>query len=154
MKGQHNIESGIKDYTAIPYRIQSSSSTLKDGDSISRLNRVPGSRTPSFDAVPLSRAHTTSTTSSDGVSRLAVTRTVSVSSHKDDTDIELRDFSNSKYPRRTASSETSKNRKEFQYYGRHANTWLFNDWSVTDSVKKGWGKVFSRGNGGDWYTNR
>jgi len=40
------------------------------------------------------------------------------------------------------STKSTKSTAEFQYYGRHANSWLFNDFSVTDSVKKGWGKVF------------
>lgn len=44
---------------------------------------------------------------------------------------------------RRRESNDAKSVPEFQYYGRHANTWLFNDFSVTESVKKGWGKVFS-----------
>lgn len=33
---------------------------------------------------------------------------------------------------------------DFRYYGRHGNQWLFNDFSITDSIKKGWGKVFRK----------
>lgn len=33
---------------------------------------------------------------------------------------------------------------DFRYYGRHGNQWLFNDFSITESIKKGWGKVFRR----------
>ncbi|KAF1960333.1 hypothetical protein CC80DRAFT_390656, partial [Byssothecium circinans] len=54
------------------------------------------------------------------------------------------EFSKPRVPRRRVSNESSKSEGagEFRYYGRHANTWLFNDFSITDSVKKGWGKVF------------
>ncbi|KAF2441817.1 hypothetical protein P171DRAFT_365686 [Karstenula rhodostoma CBS 690.94] len=44
--------------------------------------------------------------------------------------------------RYSIGSEGAKSVPEFQYYGRHANTWLFNDWSFSESVRKGWGKVF------------
>jgi hypothetical protein len=44
--------------------------------------------------------------------------------------------------RRRQSGESAKSVPEFQYYGRHANTWLFNDWSLSESVRKGLGKVF------------
>lgn len=40
-----------------------------------------------------------------------------------------------------SESQSSKSVPEFRYYGRHANAWLFNDWSIVDSVKKGWHKV-------------
>ncbi|KAI8934080.1 hypothetical protein NX059_008843 [Plenodomus lindquistii] len=44
---------------------------------------------------------------------------------------------------------------EFKYYGRHSNQWLFNDFSVTDAMAKGFKRVFGRGSGGgDWYENR
>lgn len=45
--------------------------------------------------------------------------------------------------------------KEFRYYGRHGNQWLFNDFSVTGAVAKGFKRVFRKdGDGGDWYENR
>ncbi|KAF1839218.1 hypothetical protein BDW02DRAFT_564200 [Decorospora gaudefroyi] len=45
--------------------------------------------------------------------------------------------------------------KEFKYYGRHGNQWLFNDFSVTDAVSKGFKRVFTRENSGkDWYEDR
>ncbi|KAF2035378.1 hypothetical protein EK21DRAFT_54430 [Setomelanomma holmii] len=52
---------------------------------------------------------------------------------------------------RSAKSEAGK--EDFRYYGRHSNQWLFNDFSVTDSIRKGWGKVFSKDEW-DWYENR
>jgi hypothetical protein len=45
--------------------------------------------------------------------------------------------------RRRESNESAKTVPEFRYYGRHANDWLFNGFSISDSVKKGLGKVFS-----------
>ena len=64
----------------------------------------------------------------------------------------VRSHSDASGPRvrhRRASNESAKSRQEFQYYGRHANSWLFNDFSITDSVKKGWGKMFSKSDNGD-----
>ncbi|KAI4652277.1 hypothetical protein J4E93_002476 [Alternaria ventricosa] len=53
---------------------------------------------------------------------------------------------------RSAKSEEA---KEFKYYGRHSNQWLFNDFSVTDAVSKGFKRVFSNNNGSkDWYEDR
>jgi hypothetical protein len=46
--------------------------------------------------------------------------------------------------------------EDFRYYGRHGNQWLFNDFSVTESIKKGWGRVFGKDEDGekDWYEKR
>ncbi|KAH7401650.1 hypothetical protein BKA66DRAFT_405925 [Pyrenochaeta sp. MPI-SDFR-AT-0127] len=58
---------------------------------------------------------------------------------------------------RSEGSKTTKStrEREFQYYGRHGNQWLFNDFSVTDAVSKGFKKVFGKDNdSGDWYENR
>jgi hypothetical protein len=53
---------------------------------------------------------------------------------------------------RSAKSEEP---KEFKYYGRHSNQWLFNDFSVTDAVSKGFKRVFSKDSGSkDWYEDR
>lgn len=44
---------------------------------------------------------------------------------------------------------------EFKYYGRHGNQWLFNDFSVTDAVAKGFKRVFGKGEErGDWFEDR
>ncbi|KAH6875498.1 hypothetical protein BKA58DRAFT_379928 [Alternaria rosae] len=52
---------------------------------------------------------------------------------------------------RSAKSEEP---KEFKYYGRHSNQWLFNDFSVTDAVSKGFKRVFSNNGSKDWYEDR
>lgn len=59
----------------------------------------------------------------------------------------------------STTSATSKSRattdREFQYYGRHGNQWLFNDFSVTEAVAKGFRRVFGREErGGDWFEDR
>jgi hypothetical protein len=55
----------------------------------------------------------------------------------------------------SGKSAKSEEPKEFKYYGRHSNQWLFNDFSVTDAVSKGFKRVFSKDNGRkDWYENR
>jgi hypothetical protein len=46
------------------------------------------------------------------------------------------------------------NEKDFKYYGRHSNQWLFNDFSVTDAVSKGFKRVFGKESGKDWYEDR
>lgn len=51
----------------------------------------------------------------------------------------------------SARSEGKREKKkkdsfEAHAYGRHSNQWLFNDFSITDAVKKGYGKVFGKDN--------
>ncbi|KAF2653359.1 hypothetical protein K491DRAFT_603036 [Lophiostoma macrostomum CBS 122681] len=67
--------------------------------------------------------------------------------HKESVEIGQGEFSKPSIRRRRASNESSKSHKEFQYYGRHANSWLFNDFSVTGTVKKGWDRFFSKSDG-------
>ncbi|CAO2658657.1 Nn.00g063800.m01.CDS01 [Neocucurbitaria sp. VM-36] len=56
---------------------------------------------------------------------------------------------------RSGQAEAGAPEKEFKYYGRHANQWLFNDFSVTDAVSKGFRRVFGKdADNGDWYENR
>ncbi len=63
-----------------------------------------------------------------------------------------RDTSSSVGSGNTAKSEEH---REFKYYGRHSNQWLFNDFSVTDAVSKGFKRVFSKDNSRkDWYEDR
>ena len=48
---------------------------------------------------------------------------------------------------RSGNSERRKKKKdsfEAHAYGRHSNQWLFNDFSIIDAVKKGYGKVFGK----------
>lgn len=49
--------------------------------------------------------------------------------------------------RATHGEEGRKREREFQYYGRHGNQWLFNDFSVRDAVKRGVGRVFGKEKG-------
>jgi hypothetical protein len=69
------------------------------------------------------------------------------STNRESVEVGQGEFSKPSVRRRRASNESTKSQKEFQYYGRHANSWLFNDFSVTDTVKKRWGKVFSKSDG-------
>lgn len=74
-------------------------------------------------------------------------RTVPLSAtHAESVEVGQGEFSKPRIRLRRESTESAKSAKsvpEFQYYGRHANAWLFNDFSITDSVKKAWGKVSS-----------
>jgi hypothetical protein len=49
---------------------------------------------------------------------------------------------------RSSRSDEKKKKNTFEAhaYGRHSNQWLFNDFSITDAVKKGYGKVFGKDN--------
>jgi len=112
---------------------------------------MSGSRATSFDIShghpAVSRTTTSSTTESNQVSRLDVLRTIPLSSgHTRKIKTWHGESAKSNKMRRSASSGSSgrKSKSEFQYYGRHGNSWLFNDWSVKESVKKGWTKVFSK----------
>jgi hypothetical protein len=58
------------------------------------------------------------------------------------------EFSKPRTKKRVRSRSECAPPKEFQYYGRHSNQWLFNDFSVSGAVRKGFGKVFGR-DGGD-----
>lgn len=56
---------------------------------------------------------------------------------------------------RSSRSDGEAKDMEFKYYGRHSNQWLFNDFSVTDAVAKGFKRAFGRDRAdGDWYENR
>ncbi|KAF2013811.1 hypothetical protein BU24DRAFT_411516 [Aaosphaeria arxii CBS 175.79] len=132
--------------------LQKSASTPNDGDYVSRLPRMSRSGTTSssdnafMHRLPAFRkSPTSSTTGSDEVSRLEVIRTIPTSkTHRESVEVAQGQFSKPRVRRRRESNESTKSQKEFQYYGRHANSWLFNDFSITDTVKKGFGKVFSK----------
>ncbi|KAF1940813.1 hypothetical protein EJ02DRAFT_322075, partial [Clathrospora elynae] len=61
-----------------------------------------------------------------------------------------------RYTHSSARSEGAEGGKEFKYYGRHGNQWLFNDFSVSEAVSRGFRRVFGkeRGNGEDWFERR
>ncbi|KAF5845787.1 hypothetical protein GGP41_009557 [Bipolaris sorokiniana] len=89
--------------------------------------------------------------------------------HPESVGIAPGDFSKPRVPKRSrrhtmesgTSSSSSSGRKEreepaqFKYYGRHGNQWLFNDFSVTGAVAKGFRRVFGGHKGErDWYEDR
>lgn len=75
-----------------------------------------------------------------------------------DTDASTRSHSGT-YRARSEGDQraTQQQQQQFKYYGRHGNQWLFNDFSVTDAVSKGFKRVFGSreaGAGKDWYEDR
>jgi hypothetical protein len=148
-----------QDLTSRPQRIRRSSSVANDGDLVSRITRTGTDETTSsgdsanmvFSRPPgFRKAKTTSSVGSNGVSRLEIVRTIPTSgTNKESVEVDAGEFSKPTIRRRRASDESSKSHKEFQYYGRHANSWLFNDFSISEHVKKRWGKVFSPKSEGD-----
>jgi hypothetical protein len=105
-----------------------------------------------------------STTDSSGseFSQLRVTHAVpKATTTRESVEVGVGEFSKPRINQRSrrdtggsAKSAKSEGNDDFRYYGRHANQWLFNDFSVTESIKKGWGKVFGKDEGGDWYEKR
>ncbi|KAI0625053.1 hypothetical protein Ptr902_04780 [Pyrenophora tritici-repentis] len=120
---------------------------------------------PSVDSTSMPRitkSATTSTTctASTNSSRYTTTSNLRASpsarTHPESVGVAPGDFSKPRVHRRSrrVSSEPP-DVIPFKYYGRHSNQWLFNDFSVTDAVSKGWRKVFGRDEGGrDWYEDR
>lgn len=112
----------------------------------------------------------TTGTNDSTFSRLSVQRSSpSAKTHKASAHVAAGDFSKPRiHPRSrrdtqssarseggSSSSSAAKRGAEFQYYGRHGNQWLFNDFSVTDAVAKGFRRVFGKeGEKGDWYEDR
>lgn len=148
-----NPKLDCQDLTSRLQRVQRSSSVPNDGDCVARITRRgTGGTTSSVDSentifsrLPAFRkSKTCSSVGSNDVSRLEVVRTMPTSSiNRESVEVEQGEFSKPSIQRRRASNESSKSHKEFHYYGRHANSWLFNDFSVSEHVKKGWDKVFS-----------
>jgi hypothetical protein len=143
--------------------VKKSHSFPSNGDSMSRGRRMSrvgttSSTTSSRDSITFSRlpvfskSSTMSTTASDD-SDLRIERawgtgepTADVQRHS--AEVGQGQFSKPRAGERRRrerreSNESAKTVPEFKYYGRHANDWLFNGFSISDSVKKGWGKVFS-----------
>ncbi|KAF2677253.1 hypothetical protein K458DRAFT_424115 [Lentithecium fluviatile CBS 122367] len=143
-----------RDLTSRLARIKKSHSLPNNGDALSRLPGVSRvgttSSTSSSDSFPrlpvFSKSTTMSTTTSGEFSRPEDTGTEpTAKGHGHSVEVGQEQFSKPRAGerRKRKSNESAKNVPEFQYYGRHANTWLFNDFSITDSVKKGWGKLLS-----------
>jgi len=149
MKKHTTTQFNPKDLTTKLDRIKKSNSLPNDGDYISRVTRTGTDGTTSsadsvFSRLPAFRkSKTSSTTGSNEVSRLEVVRTIPTSaSCRASAEIGQGEFSKPSVRRRRGTNESTKSHKEFQYYGRHANSWLFNDFSISDHIRKGWSKVF------------
>ncbi|KAF2642368.1 hypothetical protein P280DRAFT_467735 [Massarina eburnea CBS 473.64] len=170
MKGHYSTHFNPRDLSSRLTRIKKTHSAPNDGDAVSRLPRLPsgsGARAPSFmptnndnnDDMDLThlpvftKSSTMSTTStseshesSDSkVSRLEVrgVHTFPLATCTSSENVEVGQGGFSKPGVRRRGSSRSENAGEFRYYGRHANSWLFNDFSITDTVRRGFGKVFS-----------
>jgi hypothetical protein len=107
------------------------------------------------------KSSTMSTTDSSGseISQVHLARAVpKTRTNRESVEIGAGEFSKPRVNKRSrrdtnASARSESGKEDFRYYGRHSNQWLFNDFSVTESIKKGWGKMFSKDEG-DWYENR
>ncbi|KAH7084998.1 hypothetical protein BKA63DRAFT_485001 [Paraphoma chrysanthemicola] len=134
----------------------------------SEPRRPRASSCDSFRMPKFTKSSTMSTTDSSGsdMSQLHVARAVpKTRTNRESVEIGAGGFSKPRVNKRSrrdtnesgrsARSEggNGNGKEDFRYYGRHSNQWLFNDFSVTDSIKKGWGKVFGKEEG-DWYENR
>jgi hypothetical protein len=109
----------------------------------------------SFDQPKFSKSSTMSTTDSSGsdLPHLHVTHAAPCTkTSRASAEVGVGEFSKPRVNKRSRRNTTSSARSarsegandDFRYYGRHGNQWLFNDFSITDSIKKGWGKVFRK----------
>ena len=116
-------------------------------------------RATSFDSLPrFTKSSTMSSTSTGSTQFSGLHAYPSRALHRKDVEVSPGEFSMPRVPKRSRrgtntsvkSSESKEMRKadsfEAHAYGRHSNQWLFNDFSITDAVKKGYGKVFGRDN--------
>lgn len=126
-----------------------------DTDTMSGNRRV--ARTTSFDSLPrFTKSSTMSSTSTGSTQFSGLHSYPSRTLHRKDVEVSPGEFSMPRVPkrsrrgtdgsRRSSRSEGKKKSNSFEAhaYGRHSNQWLFNDFSITDAVKKGYGKVFGR----------
>ncbi|OAL48658.1 hypothetical protein IQ07DRAFT_645434 [Pyrenochaeta sp. DS3sAY3a] len=129
-----------------------------DSEDLSQLPRFTKSAT-------MSTTDSADSQASRFSSGLRVTHaTPSARTHRESVEVAPGEFSKPRVAKRSrrgtnSSARSSKSegaeKPEFKYYGRHGNQWLFNDFSVTDAVSKGFKKVFGKeGESGDWYENR
>ncbi|KAH7389306.1 hypothetical protein DE146DRAFT_635036 [Phaeosphaeria sp. MPI-PUGE-AT-0046c] len=135
------------------------------------MSRSGKSRASSFDSFQprFSKSSTMSTMDSSGSDQPGLHVTPAVprtKTHRESVEIGVGEFSKPRINKRsrrgtTSSVGTGRSTKsepandDFRYYGRHGNQWLFNDFSITDSIKKGWGKVFRKEDEEqDWFEKR
>ncbi|KAH6639334.1 hypothetical protein C7974DRAFT_129276 [Boeremia exigua] len=131
-------------------------SIAHDANTMSGNRRVP--RTASFDSLPrFSKSSTMSSISTSSTRFSGLYAYPSRALHRKDVVVSPGEFSTPRVPRHNrrgtdvsaqSSSESRKKKDSFQAhaYGRHSNQWLFNDFSITDAVRKGYGKCFGRDN--------
>ncbi|KAF3052514.1 hypothetical protein E8E11_011497 [Didymella keratinophila] len=135
----------------------SNDDTTHGGNTVSGNRRV--NRASSFDSLPrFTKSSTMSSTSTGSTQFSGLHSYPSRALHRMDVEISPGEFSMPRRPKRSRRgtdgshrSSKSKGKKqsnsfEAHAYGRHSNQWLFNDFSITDAVKKGYGKVFGRDN--------
>lgn len=124
---------------------------------------MPGNRrvnrATSFDSLPrFTKSSTMSSTSTGSTQFSGLHSYPSRALHRKDVEVSPGEFSMPRVPKRSrrgtnGSHKSSKsdgkkksNSFEAHAYGRHSNQWLFNDFSITDAVKRGYGKVFGKDN--------
>lgn len=153
-----------------PLQTQSNDTTANNNMSNDYEPRRPrASSCESFRMPTFSKSSTMSTTDSSAsdYSQLRVTYAVpKTKTSRESAEVGVGEFSKPKVHDRSrrntgesmgsARSENGAGTggKDFRYYGRHGNQWLFNDFSVTDAVRRGWGRVFGKDEVGDWYEQR
>ncbi|KAF3007573.1 hypothetical protein E8E13_007285 [Curvularia kusanoi] len=118
------------------------------------------SRATSLDSLPrFTKSPTMSSTSTTSTRFSGLHSHPSRALHRKDVEVSAGEFSMPRVPKRSRratdasreSEKTERKRKErnsfeAHAYGRHSNQWLFNDFSFTDAVRRGCGKVFGRDN--------
>ncbi|KAJ4334512.1 hypothetical protein N0V87_006840 [Didymella glomerata] len=125
---------------------------------------MPGNRrvnrATSFDSLPrFTKSSTMSSTSTGSTQFSGLHSYPSRALHRKDVEVSPGEFSMPRAPKRSRRGTNSSHRSsksegtsgkkksnsfEAHAYGRHSNQWLFNDFSITDAVKKGYGRVFGK----------
>jgi hypothetical protein len=164
MTDHYTTSINARDLTSRLNQVETQSSNATPGAS----NMSPRSRShraSSLDSYPLpsfSKSSTMSTTDSGSSGHLHITPAVPrIKAHRESVEVGVGEFSKPRVNKRSrrdtgASAKSEGGNEDFRYYGRHGNQWLFNDFSVTESIKKGWGKMFRKDGEeqGDWYEKR
>jgi hypothetical protein len=101
------------------------------------------------------KSATMSTTGTNDTQYSSLRAEASCKTHRESVGVAQGDFSKARVPERSRrDSSKSEGKQEFRYYGRHSNQWLFNDFSVTGAVSRGFKRVFGKESGKDWYEDR
>jgi hypothetical protein len=118
--------------------------------------RRPRSSSLNSDIMPrFTKSATMSTTGTNDTQYSALRAEASCKTHRESVEVAQGEFSKPRVPERSRrDSSKSEEQKPFKYYGRHSNQWLFNDFSVTGAVSKGFKRVFGKESGKDWFEDR